>query len=182
MSDPLCSSGLTNNVILQPRGTGGCCSSPELLWKRNHGLATQPRTRERQDQWPHPCSLPGCSHLRNKNLVSIYYVPGSVLGSGVPWRTCAGELPYREDSICLSLGTSPSGLSVPNFDLLGPLLLLHQTTMCLFQAHRARWFLCLCVPRAQRPVQHRALNGAGWPGLPRWADWRARSEGAEPEH
>lgn len=96
-------------------------------------MATQPRTRERQDQWPHPCSLPGCSHLLNKNLVSIYYVPGSVLGSGVPWRTCAGELPYREDGICLSLGTYPSGLSVPNFDLLGPLLLLHQTTMCLFQ-------------------------------------------------
>lgn len=89
----------------------------------------------------HVYCLAVVSHLLNKNLASIYYVPGSVLGSGVLWWTCAGELPYREDGISLSLGTPPSGLTVPNSGLLGPLLFLRQATLHLFHAHWVCWFI-----------------------------------------
>lgn len=40
--------------------------------------------------------------------------------------------------------------------LLGPLLLLHQATMCLFHAHCAHWFSCFCVPSAHHTAQHTA--------------------------
>lgn len=69
----------------------------------------------------------------------------------------------------LRLGPSPSGLSV-----LGPLLLLHQTTVCLFPAHGARWFICLCVPRAQRTAQHTAGVSVEWSWVAR-ALWSRRS-------